>query len=154
MKALVPGAKVQLYKDHSVSCLPVDINAAGVRAGAGNELYPLIGLDHTVGGTGHDCTSKSALFEYLDPSRPLANLCSTILAGHPSLPLGQIGVGPAPASFEGSNLDSEAVDRYVAILYGLTSASPPMVLKGGLLYPATLAAAASQSEFTTTTTSL
>jgi len=72
--------------------------AAGVRPGVINFLMTKMPAEFVAAATGHELTGKSALFEYLDPSRALMLPAATVLAKFPAFPHGRILKGPKAPS--------------------------------------------------------
>ena len=85
-----PGTKISRYlkvmqpdakgKFGSVDCLPEDVSGGGFRHGTLNKLVMHYPLPFVALSSGHDMRRESALFEYLQASRPLLASAAATLA--------------------------------------------------------------------------
>ena len=129
-RALGGAAGYQHVVDKEGRQLPSDASAAGFRAGAVNTLASRCCLESAVHFTGHDMSSTSAFFDYVDSSLSACMPGAIIIAGYPVLPWGQNSVGPRPASlgaFTGST-DAGALNRMLDKVLRLDSGAMPMFM--------------------------
>ena len=141
MSSIVKGMQVAgkeghlaKYKDFSVSSLPDSPTAAGFRPGACDTLACDLPAEIAVHSTGHELTSLSALWEYLNSRVALVMAGALVLAGWPALPRGELGRGPTPPTMAAvPGLSESAVNNYADLLFNLRPTSPPWLLIGGSL---------------------
>ncbi|KAJ1451882.1 hypothetical protein M885DRAFT_528617 [Pelagophyceae sp. CCMP2097] len=99
LKAMVCGSKNTEYQMHQVAGLPADVSAAGQRTGAINEMaHGGVSAELSAHVSGHDFENLSTLWYYLRPSVAMVIPGARVLLGWASLPYGQLGRGPTPAS--------------------------------------------------------
>ena len=90
-------------------------------------------IEHVVQMTGHDLTGLSALYEYVDVSRPSTMPGVRVIAGWKPLPWGQCGEGPVPPTLEAlalAGVDLKEVEQVINVLFKITDAGPPQLLLG------------------------
>ncbi|XRB19838.1 hypothetical protein RI054_22g96850 [Pseudoscourfieldia marina] len=147
-KALRPSSRsAGARKFPEVDGLPDDISGGGVRPGAANTLVTHMPVELACAVTGHDMRQQSALYEYIDAHVSPLIPGSTVLAGWPAFPWGQLGKAPTPpdlAPIEERGVPLIALDDIIDKLYNIDSATPPMLGKTGSLRPAIRCAFASQ----------
>ena len=145
LKALQPQSNSRLGV--SVEGWPEKISAASIRPGAANTLVTHMPVELACAVTGHDMRQHSALYEYIDAHVSQLIPGSTVLAGWPAFPWGQLGRAPTPANLTPlyqRGIHEATLDSIIDKLYRIDSASPPMLAKTGSLRPAVRCAFATQ----------
>ena len=129
-RALGGAAGYQHVADKEGRQLPSDASAAGFRAGAVNTLVSRCCLESAVHFTGHDMSSTSAFFDYVDSSLSACMPGAIVIAGYPALPWGQNSVGPRPASLGAltGSTDAGALNRMLDKVLRLDSGAMPMFM--------------------------
>jgi len=140
LKAMVRGSNNVEYHLHQVD-LPADVGAAGQRVGAINEMaHGGVSAELSAHVSGHDFENLSTLWYYLRPSVAMVIPGARVLLGWASLPYGQLGRGPTPASltalcdggFASMDTLDALTDKVLNLRVGFTS---PKLLGAGALRP-------------------
>eukprot|EP00966_Prymnesium_polylepis_P144886 3345669-Prymnesium_polylepis.1 len=120
--------------------LPPEPTAAGVRPGAAETLACAVPAEFAVHNTGHDFTSLSALWNYLQGRIALTIQGVTVLAGWLAFPYGQMGKGPKhPTLVALIGVSTERLELFIDFIFSFAPKSGgkhnPILLVGGELRP-------------------
>ena len=118
--------------------LPPAPTAKGMRHGAADTICIGVPAELAVHNTGHDFTSLTALFEYLNSRIPLCVPGALLLFGWPGIPYGQTGDGskfPTLQTLVNGGISMVRLEAYIDALFAFHDATPPMLLTDGPLRP-------------------
>lgn len=126
------------YKDKGVAAkgLPEGANAASIRPGACTTLFSQMPDNMAIAMTGHDMTGFSKYHEYVDTTVANCMVAAMVLAWWPSPGWGERSTGPRPASLVAiiqRGVTLQCLDQMIDDLFQFHSASPPMLLRDGIL---------------------
>ena len=121
--------------------LPEGANAGGIRPGASMMLTTFMPGEQAAHVTGHYYDKGSAIWVYVDASRPMAVVGGLILAGWPAIkPYGHIGQGPVPPKLQtlltrGTGLSMDMLDMVIDRLFLKHDQVYPKLFAGQPLRP-------------------